>query len=185
MFLQCETNSRSERPPASSYSQRSVTYQTWCRDCKEEDENRLQQEMEIGEAEGNFVPTDKKRKENPRGKREEVALYTYIGESSRSTYERGFEHQKDARDLKTTSHNLKHILEKHPGSGPDEVRFDMKVLRTHQSPFERQIYESAVIQTMRDKHHLLNSRSEYNRCALPRLGIQLVRKSSRRGKMKN
>ena len=135
-----------------------MTYQTWCRECKEENENRLREEMEIAE---------EKRKGNTGGKREEVPLYTYIGESSRSTYERGFEHQKDARDLKTTSHILKHILEKHPGSGPDEVRFDMKMLRTHQSPFERQIYESAVIQTMRGKHHLLNSRSEYNRCALP------------------
>ena len=77
---------------------------------------------------------------------------------------------------------MKHILEKHPGSGPDEVRFDIKVLKTHRSPFERQIYESAVIQTMRGKHHLLNSRSEYNRCALPRLGIQLGEKEFKRRK---
>ena len=84
-------------------------------------------------------------------------------------------------DLNTnqpTSDILKHILEKHPGAGPEEVR----LLKTHQSPFERQIYESAVIQTMRGKHHLLNSRSEYNRCALPRLGIQLGEKEFKRSR---
>ena len=127
--MQCETNGRTEKPPATSCSQRSITYQTWCRDCKEEDEKKLQYENEDGES---ITPT--------REKKADLALYTYIGESSRSTYERGFEHQRDARDLKTTSHILKHILEKHPGSGPDEVRSDIKVPKTHQSPFERQIY---------------------------------------------
>ena len=79
---------------------------------------------------------------------QEFSLYTYIVESSRSTYERGFEHKRDTKDFKTTSHILKHNLEKHPGSGPDEVRFEMKVLKTHQSTFERQVYEYAVIQTI-------------------------------------
>ena len=46
--MQCETNSRTEKPPANSSSQRSITYQTWCGDCKEEDEEKLPNENEYG-----------------------------------------------------------------------------------------------------------------------------------------
>ena len=48
----------------------------------------------------------------------------------------------------------------------------MKALRFHKSAFERQIYESVQIQANR-KHFILNSKIEYNRCALPRLTLKL------------
>ena len=154
----CETKSRADKASSESCSQRNVTYQTWCRECKEEGERVISQERE---------------KEGERRGGSEVTLYTYIGESSRSTYERGSEHLRDARDFNTTSHILKHIIEMHPKSRPEDIKFDMRVIKTHQSAFERQIYESVAIQNMRVKHHMLNSRSEFNRCALPRLGTQL------------
>ena len=40
------------------------------------------------------------------------------------------------------------------------------------SSFERQILESVKIQENRG-HHRLNSKSEYNRCAIPRLAVKL------------
>ena len=38
----------------------------------------------------------------------------YVGESSRSMYERGKEHQKDGRDMGEDSHQWKHWANEHP-----------------------------------------------------------------------
>ena len=51
----------------------------------------------------------------------------------------------------------------------------MRVLKYTRSSFERQILESVLIQNNRN-HHILNSRSEYNRCALPRLTAKMGNK---------
>ena len=67
---------------------------------------------------------------------------------------------------------LKHILDKHEGKQPGEVIFMMKALRFHKSAFEQQVHEAVLIQENRS-HNILNSHSEYNRCALPRLGTKL------------
>ena len=67
---------------------------------------------------------------------------------------------------------LKHLFEKHGEEDFDKIKFRMKILRFHRSPFERQIHESVSIQNNRD-HHLLNSKAEFNRCALPRLSLEL------------
>ena len=39
-----------------------------------------------------------------------------------------------------------------------------------------QVHESVCIQATRERHILLNSRSEFNRCALPRLEIKMGEK---------
>ena len=39
--------------------------------------------------------------------------------------------------------------------------------------FERQVYEGIRIQRERKIHHLLNSKSKFSRCALPRLEVKL------------
>ena len=49
----------------------------------------------------------------------------------------------------------------------------MKVIKYHKSSFERQIHESVMIQASRAKHNIMNSRSEYNRCTVPRLGVKM------------
>jgi hypothetical protein len=67
---------------------------------------------------------------------------------------------------------LKHILDKHEGMQPGEVKFQMQAIKFHRSAFERQVHEAVLIQANRG-HNILNSRSEYNRCALPRLGTKL------------
>ena len=58
----------------------------------------------------------------------------------------------------------------------------MKVITFHRSAFERQIQEAVLIQA-NIRHHILNSKSEYNQFALPRLGTKLGEKeTSERGK---
>ena len=54
----------------------------------------------------------------------------------------------------------------------EEVEFGMKVVQYTRTSFERQILESVKIQENRN-HHILNSKSEYNRCALPRLATKI------------
>ena len=49
----------------------------------------------------------------------------------------------------------------------------MRLIKTHRSAFNRQISESVEIQTQKREHMILNSKSEYNRCALPRLTAKI------------
>ena len=53
-----------------------------------------------------------------------------------------------------------------------KIKFGIKVVRFTRTSFERQILESVVLQENRD-HYLLNSKSEYNRCAIPRLASKM------------
>ena len=99
-------------------------------------------------------------------------MYKYIGETSRSIYERGFEHNYDYDNLSTKSHMLKHAVEIHGQEQFDTLEFGMKVIQFTKSPMDRQILESSMIQQNKH-HHLLNSRSEYNRCAVPRMMCKL------------
>ena len=55
----------------------------------------------------------------------------------------------------------------------DEIKFGMRVRRYARSALERQILESVMIQEERKNHLIMNSRSEYNRCSLPRLTARL------------
>ena len=49
----------------------------------------------------------------------------------------------------------------------------MKILRQTRSALERQVTESVIIQEEQRDHYLMNSKSEYNRCSLPRLTAKL------------
>ena len=68
---------------------------------------------------------------------------------------------------------LKHVVSTHQDQDMGEIEFGMKVLKYAQSSFERQIRESVLIQAERTEHNILNSRTEYNRCSLPRLCTQI------------
>ena len=148
--LLCETKQVHPKYENQNCSKRNVVYETWCESC------RLEEEEKSGKQDG----------------KKDQKLYKYIGESSRSCFERGREHQSDLEQLKPTSHMLKHVLDKHEGRQPGEVKFLMRAIKFHKSSFERQIQEAVLIQANRT-HHLLNSKSEFNRCALPRLGTKL------------
>ena len=102
-----------------------------------------------------------------------IKLFKYVGETGRSGYERNLEHTRDREKWKISSHMLKHIVEHHKGEDESKVEFRMKILKTHKSAFERQVFEGIRIQDERKK---LNSKSEFNRCALPRLEVRLGEK---------
>ena len=96
----------------------------------------------------------------------------YIGESARTAFERGQEHENDFMKRKEDSHMLKHWEEEHPSE--ERPIFSMKVLRGHTSAFVRQIHEAVLIEMNAD--HVLNSKGEYNRCQLPCLGVKMGKK---------
>ena len=94
----------------------------------------------------------------------------YIGESSRSSFERGKEHLDDYEKEKDDSHMNKHFVLDHCH---DDVKpkFKMEVLRSHRSALTRQIHEAVLIQLNEDQ--VLNSKGQYNRCQLPRLTVRM------------
>ena len=101
-----------------------------------------------------------------------MQVYKYIGETARSVYERSSEHVAYMKQLKPSSHLLKHILDVHEKEQITNVKFGIKVLSYTQSSFERQILESVIIKKERH-HHLLNPKAEYNRSAVPRLATKI------------
>ena len=74
------------------------------------------------------------------------------------------------------------ILNRHDGEKLEEVDFRMKILKFHRSSYERQISEAVAIQSIRIGNSLLNSRSEYNRSAVPRLALKMGARNWERGK---
>ena len=100
-----------------------------------------------------------------------MKVYKYIGETARSPSE----HVAYMKQLKPSSHLLKHIVDVHEKEQITDVKFGIKVLSYTQSRFERQILESVIIQQER-LHHLLNSKAEYNRSAMPRLTTKIGEK---------
>ena len=148
--LLCETKAKTGKNLSQSCSKRNLTYQTWCNSCKERDEEGKTEE-------------DKQK----------TSLFTYVGETAKSAHERGGEHLYDMKNLSMASHMLKHVVDKHEGEQFEQVDFRMKILKFHRSSFERQINEAVTIQAIRVTNTLLNSRSEYNRSAVPRLALKL------------
>jgi len=67
---------------------------------------------------------------------------------------------------------LKHVLLRHPGQDMSRIEFGMKVRKFCKSSFERQVLEAVIIQEERKEHFIMNFKSEYNRCSLPRLSTK-------------
>ena len=140
-------------------TKRCVVYETWCLNCEENERRKIEEEeCEEGEK---------------REKLRNIRLHKYIGESSRSFYERGLEHLRDLKELKPESHMLRHYFDKHQEEEIENMRFGGRILKQARSAFNRQISESVQIQQNSSQHFILNSKSEYNRCALPRLATKL------------
>ena len=112
--------------------------------------------------------------EDEKKKESEKPPVKYVGETSRSGYERIKEHYKDLENLSAQSHMLKHYIEKHKDIKIEEMKFRVKILKSYTSAFERQIAESVWIDNyLKQRVILINSKNEYNRCIIPRLGIDL------------
>ena len=95
----------------------------------------------------------------------------YIGESSRTSYERGKEHLRDFQTMSEESHMFNHHQEEHKDK-ENHVEFAMKIEKSHFSAFRRQVHEAVSIMRNQEKN-LLNSKLEYNRCILPRLSVMM------------
>ena len=152
--------------------QRSIIYQTWCQTCKEKDSDKNVIEgadIDNGEKAG---PNKKRKKEK---EKKEGPVYQYIGESSRSMYERGNEHLKDLEHRRTKSHILRHCEDVHPEMSPEDVKFGMKQLSSHRTAFERQIREAVLIDE-KNGPFLLNSKLEYTRCCIPKMALKIGNK---------
>ena len=156
--LLCETKMKTEKDMRQDCTKRCVIYETWCMTCEEKEVRRIEEETE-----------DEKER---RKKIEEIKLFKYIGESSRSLYERGLEHLRDKEELKADSHMIKHFFDQHSEEQLEDMKFGARIVKQARTAFNRQIGESVAIQSNKH-HHLLNSKSEYNRCALPRLSAKL------------
>ena len=91
----------------------------------------------------------------------------YVGESSRSVYERAGEHWNAYKNRKPDSHIWKHHLVHHEGVGEPEMTF--KVVGCFRSALSRQIFEAVRIR--RRGANVLNSKGEYNRSKIHRLTI--------------
>merc|ERR1711954_410509 len=72
---------------------------------------------------------------------------------------------------------LKHFFNSREGKEIKDMEFGMRLIRTHKTAFNRQISESVEIQNQKKEHLILNSKSEYNRCALPRLTAKIGEES--------
>ena len=94
----------------------------------------------------------------------------YIGESARSAYERGVEHQTGYTSQSLDNHMFKHHQIDHQDA-ETLPEFTMSVIKTHQSPLYRQVHEAIMI--MKFESVTLNSKGEFNRCQLPRLSVMM------------
>ena len=169
--LLCVSKIKSGKKSNQSCKKRNAVYETWCESCRVRDEKN-ENEKEDNENDKNENEKDKN----------ETKIYKYIGETCRSSYERGSEHLADMRTIKPGSHLLKHVLDQHEGETLEEVDFRMRVVKYHKSPFERQIHESVLIRAS-IFHHLLNSKVEYNRCQIPRIAIKMGEKEVKERKI--
>merc|ERR1712002_900867 len=89
----------------------------------------------------------------------------YIGETSRSTYERSIEHQRALRNKDQKSPLYKHMEECHPGKEPNLL---MTILRLHRKALSRQIHEALLISKSKAEI-LLNNKSKWSKSRIPRI----------------
>ena len=83
----------------------------------------------------------------------------YIGETSRSIQERSIEHWKGYIGSKKEDNQLM-------------AKFTMKVVGGLKTALNRQVSEAMRIRRRSGEHIILNSKTEYNRCHIPRLRVE-------------
>ena len=72
--------------------------------------------------------------------------------------------------MKEDSHMLKHWVCDHPDL-LEPPKFKFRIIRSFQDPLTRQLAEAVRIELSGEE--ILNSKSEFNRCRVPRLKINL------------
>ena len=132
----------------SDCTKRNIVYKIQCLTCAY---------REIEKIEKLFEDEDESEKKQ---KISEVQAPTYIGESSRSAFERGLEHLNQLATLNRKSHE---------GEDFSDVKWGMFIVAHKKSAFERQIEQAVMIERISKNTEILNSKSEWNSSALPRL----------------
>ena len=94
----------------------------------------------------------------------------YVGETSRSLYERSKEHWGSWKTQKSDSHILRHQETVHNGAG--KPNFVMRAIKYYRTALSRQIGEACRIRRRGGQGNILNSKSEYDRCRIPRLIVE-------------
>ena len=84
----------------------------------------------------------------------------YEGESSRNMYLRQVEHTKQYQNKDPNSVLLRHAIAEHKDEDPNDVKFQMKLKGTFQTPLQRIINEGVRIK-QREPKTLMNSKMEY------------------------
>ena len=83
----------------------------------------------------------------------------YVGESSRSSYQRGKEHLKDVREGVLDHPMVQHFWEEHGGQ---EQGIMIRVLSRHIKTLEHQVQESVLIEKLSEvEKECLNLKSEW------------------------
>ena len=95
----------------------------------------------------------------------------YVGESSRSAYQRGMQHIAaiEQPERHKTNAFAKHIIECHKGDHED-VKFKVNVVKSFKRPLERQIYEGVAIHNAK-VDLLMNSKLDHYQPAVGRVVI--------------
>ena len=108
-----------------------------------------------------------------KGKVDKLKLFkeqqgVYVGESARSIFERAKEHHHDTLEKSEESLMVKHWRISHPEL-EEPPKFNIKVVASFRDPLSRQLSEAIRIDLRGG--NVLNSKSEYTRCKIPRLVI--------------
>ena len=80
------------------------------------------------------------------------------------------EHWGANEKKKDDSHMFRHHLNEHGGG--EEPKFMAKIVQYHTSALSRQLGEAVRIRRRGGQGSILNSKSEYDRCRIPRLTIE-------------
>ena len=147
---ECWTCKQGDKTPINCFS-RNILYESHCSICADE---RGQERR-------------KDRNEDLKG-RKLKGSGIYVGESSRSLFERSQEHLADGVGKQKDSHMYKHWAESHPEEN-SLPHFKFKLISTYQDCLTRQISEAVRIAR---REEVLNSKSEFNRCRITRLTIE-------------
>ena len=138
----CWTKAKTGKLTLQDCHKRNLVYETWCITCQRRDE------IEIEEMQKDDPGQMKEMKQK-------MKIHKYVGETARSVFERTQEHRTDIEAIQTSSHMLRHLLDRHENENWKEIEFGAKVLRYTRIAFERQLLESVLVQENRD-HHILN-----------------------------
>ena len=93
----------------------------------------------------------------------------YIGETSRSIFERSKEHWEGANKGSEKNHMVKHQRLEHEGE--PEPKFQMKVRGFFKTALSRQVAEAVYIRRRGGEGAILNSKGEFSRSYIPRLQV--------------